>query len=387
MRDKRVLIAGAGLSGATAARALADRGFKVTVIEKEKYNGGTVSDYKQDDYFVQRHGPHLFHTNSEKAFEFLSRFTEWFDYRHTVRADVHGKYIPVPFNFTSLRALYPLDKAEAIEKKLTAAYGSDVRVPIAELGKNGDKAIKDFAAFVYETVFKFYSAKQWGLDMSRVDPSVLTRVPVRTGNADGYFADKYQAMPKDGFSALVENMLDEPNIEVVNGVDACNLLKAEDGTLKYDGAPVDFPVIFTGRVDELFGYKFGALPYRSLRLETEKIDKSRFQPYGVINFTVSEDFTRISEFKQFTVERSESPSSVIMREYPCDYERGKGLTPYYPLPVTEAKAQYEKYGGEAGKIKHLFLCGRLACYVYVNMDKAVELALQTADKISGIYGE
>lgn len=386
MSITKALVVGAGLSGATAARALAETGFAVTVLERQNYAGGTVSDYKKDDYYVQRHGPHLFHTNNLRAYEFLSRFTEWYDYRHRVRALVEGKYIPVPFNFASLEALYPAEQAKRLEEKLTNVYGADAGVPIAKLGESDDEEIKSFADFVYTTVFRYYSAKQWGLDMSTVDPSVLTRVPVRTGYADGYFSDTYQAMPKDGFTSIVQKMLAHENITVRYETDATNVLKVSGANLKYEGKDVDYPVVFTGCVDELFGYAFGALPYRTLRFETEEVSCESYQPYAVVNYTVSESFTRISEFKKFTAVDAQSPGSVIVREYPRDYIRGGGLSPYYPLPTAAAKALYAKYGEKAQSVPHLYPLGRLGKYVYINMDRAVAEALDAADTIAAAYG-
>ena len=381
MCEKRALVVGAGLSGATVARVLADSGVKVTVWEKEKYVGGAISDYKKDDYFVQRHGPHLFHTSSEAAYAFLSRFTEWFDYRHTVRADINGKYIPVPFNFTSLETLYPADKAKEIESALLNKYGADGAVSISELRENPDPEIKEFAEFVYETVFKYYSFKQWGLDMAAIDPAVFKRVPVRTGYIDGYFADKYQAMPRDGFSAIVENMLKSENIVVETGVDAISRLAIDDGIIKVGGKPADCPVIFTGCIDELCGDRFGRLPYRTLRFALKEENTPSFQPYGVVNYTVTGPFTRISEFKKFTVEKSKAKTSVTVREYPRSYDRESKLSPYYPMPTAEAKESYAKYADYVKDIKNLYFAGRLGSYVYVNMDRAVDRALELARKI------
>lgn len=382
MKAKNVLVIGAGLTGATVARRLADEGYSVTVLEKEDYVGGTVADVKEDDYYKQIHGPHLFHTNSDRAYEFLSRFTEWFEYRHTVRALVDGKYIPVPFNFTSLEMLHEKADAERMEKKLTETYGEGGAVSISEMRESADPEIKAFAEEVYKTVFEYYSAKQWGMDMSKIDPAVLKRVPVRTSYTDGYFADKYQAMPKNGFSAIVENMLKSPNITVKTGVDALKILAVKDGKVYADGKAADYPVVFTGCLDALMKYEFDALPYRTLRFEFEKTDREEYQPFAVVNYTVSEDFTRISEFKKFTVEKkSQSKQSLIVREYPLAYEGQKELSPYYPLPTKEAREQFERYKAVADGTKNLYLAGRLGRYVYVNMDRAVDDALTLADKI------
>ena len=381
MSEKKALIVGAGLTGATVARVLADSGFKVTLWEKEKYTGGAIADYRKDDYFVQRHGPHLFHTNSERAYEFLSRFTKWFEYRHTVRARVDGKYIPVPFNFTSLETLYPKDKAEAVEKELIRAYGANAAVSISEMRQSADPEVREFAEFVYENVFKYYSLKQWGLDMAQIDPEVFKRVPVRTGYTDGYFADKYQAMPKGGFSAMIENMLDHENITVETGVDALKRLEVDGKTLKIDGAAADSPVVYTGCIDELLKDRFGALPYRTLYFDFSEEKTESFQPFAVVNYTVSEHFTRISEYKKFTVEKSVAPTSVTVKEYPSTYERGSALSPYYPMPTSEAKECYAKYVEFARDIENLHFAGRLGAYVYVNMDKAVDRALALADEL------
>lgn len=382
MKEKKALVIGAGLTGAAVARALADEGYKVTVWEKEAYVGGTVADKREDDYYKQIHGPHLFHTNSDRAYEFLSRFTEWFEYRHTVRAIVDGKYIPVPFNFTSLEMLHEKADAERIEAKLVKAYGEGGAVSISEMRENSDPEIKAFAEEVYKTVFEYYSAKQWGMDMSKIDPAVLKRVPVRTSYTDGYFADKYQAMPKNGFSAIVENMLKSDNITVETGVDALERVEIRDAKMYVDNEKAECPVVFTGCLDALMKYEFGALPYRTLRFDFEKVQAEEFQPFAVVNYTVDEDFTRISEFKKFTTDvKSKSKDSLIVREYPLAYEGQKELSPYYPLPTKEAREQFERYKAVADKTENLYLAGRLGRYVYVNMDRAVDDALALADGI------
>lgn len=381
MDKKHALIVGAGLTGASVARVLADAGYKVTLWEKENRVAGAVADKSKDGYFVQIHGPHLFHTNIKEVYEFLSRFTEWFEYRHTVRALVDGKYIPVPFNFTTLEMLYGKADADRIEKKLTDAYGKDGAVSISELRKNADTEIKNFAERVYKCIFEFYSAKQWGMDMAKIDPSVLGRVPVRTGYTDGYFADKYQAMPVKGFSAVVENMLGHKNIETVTGVDALTRISVEGKDVIVDGEKADYPVVYTGCLDALMKFVYGALPYRTLRFDFEEVNAESFQPFGVVNYTVSEEFTRISEYKKFTAQNVKSDTSVIVREYPLAYDGQKELSPYYPLPVAEARARFAEYKADADKAENLYLAGRLGRYVYVNMDKAVADALELAREI------
>lgn len=366
------IVVGAGFAGAVAARELAERGGeKVLVLESRDHIGGNCYD-EPDKYGILVHvyGPHIFHTNSERAYKYLSRFTEWIDYSHEVVAKVGDEEIPVPFNLNTLRQVFPED-ADELEALLIETFGEGARVPILKLREAEDERLQKIADYVYRNIFLKYTMKQWGKKPEEIDPSVSGRVPVVISHDNRYFQDKWQGMPKEGFTKLFERLLDHEGITVMTGVDAGSFIKIEDER-KFTGK-----VIYTGLLDELFDCRFGRLPYRSLRFEVECRDEDRFQSHGVVNYTVSEDFTRISEFKHLTGQL-DLHGTTIMREYPFAYSGAEGEVPYYAINNPENDALYARYKELADQVG-LIPLGRLAEYKYYNIDAIVDHALEVMD--------
>lgn len=375
---RKILVVGAGLSGATVARILAEEGNTVIVLDKRTMQGGNVYDYvDKNGIMVQLYGPHIFHTNEKEVFDFLSRFTEWTKYEHRVLADIKGKLVPVPFNLTSLEQTFSPSKVETIKKVLLEEIGEGKKVPILQLKEHENKEIRDFANFVYQNIFYFYTQKQWGFKPEELGEAVMNRVPVYVSHEDRYFTDEYQFMPEKGFTEMVSNMLRHPNIQLKLNTDASKEITLEDGEIYLKGQKFEGSLIYTGCIDELFNYKFGTLPYRSLKFKFKTKNCKSFQKAAVVNYTTYARFTRISEFSKFACEPKEK--TVIVKEYSRPHKKGR--IPYYPIPISENYEKYAKYAEEAKKYKNLYLLGRLANYKYINMDIAVKNAIELAKTI------
>ena len=385
------LVIGAGYAGAVAARQLAEGGKKVLVLERRDHIGGNAYDcLDQAGVLIHQYGPHIFHTNDQEVYDYLSRFTQWLDYQHRVVANIPGEgeqagsrvQMPVPFNLTSLETAYGMEKGKELGEKLMAAYGAEKKVTILELRQNEDPEIRQVADYVYEHVFVHYTMKQWGQTPEQIDPNTTARVPVFLSRDDRYFQDAYQGMPLKGYTPLFEAMLDHENIEIRLGVDALSVLNLEGEQILVDGQTFNGPVIFTGQVDELFGHKFGPLPYRTLDFQFETLEQDQFQTHGTVNYTVDEPYTRITEFKHMTGQVLEGKTTIV-KEFSRAYTGAKEETPYYAIINPENNALYSQYKAEAEKFKNLHLLGRLAEYKYYNMDAIVARALAVSRELLG----
>lgn len=381
------VIVGAGFAGAVTARCLAEAGWQVLILEQREHIGGNAYD-KTDEagILVQLYGPHIYHTKEEEVHRFLSRFTKWHDYRHEVVANIHGKLIPVPFNLNTLELVYGKEEAAVLEKKLVDAFGYGTKVPILKLREHPEPAIREIADYVYENIFLRYTMKQWGQTPEEIDPAVTGRVPVVLSRDNRYFADTWQGMPEHGFTALFEKMLSHENITIRLGCRAQEVLtlSGEGGIrVRQEGLEEEYTgiVVYTGPVDELFDYRFGHLPYRTLNFVWERYNQTEYQTHAVVNYTVEEEYTRITEFKKFYDGAEAFPQTTVIKEYPGAYEPGKGQIPYYAIINEENNRQYERYQTLAGRYPGLFLLGRLAEYKYYNMDAITKRALELSKSL------
>ena len=378
------IIVGCGFAGAVVARELAERGGQnVCIIEKRNHIGGNCYDlYDDEGILIHQYGPHIFHTSKKHVYDYLSRFTKWYDYKHEVVANIRGEYVPVPFNLNTLKMVYGEKKAAELREKLINTYGMESRVPILQLRENPDKEIQQVADYVYENIFLHYTLKQWGQKPEEIDPSVSARVPVLISEDNGYFQEPYQGMPLEGFTPLFEKLLDFPSIKVMLDTDATQLLRLEDGKIYFDGKEFTGQVIFTGPIDEFFSCCYGQLPYRSLNFVFEHHEKSDYQPKAVVNYTVSEDYTRITEFKKLTGQKKPEHTTIV-KEYPIPYTGMNGEIPYYSIVNDDNMALYAKYTALLEGYPNFHLLGRLAEYKYYNIDAIVDEALKLADKLLG----
>ena len=381
------IIVGAGFAGAVTARRLAEAGLRVLILEQREHIGGNAYDeIDEAGILVQLYGPHIYHTKEEEVHRFLSRFTSWHDYRHEVVANIHGRLLPVPFNLNTLELVYGKQEAAVREKKLTEAFGYGTKVPILKLREHADPDIREIADYVYENIFLRYTMKQWGQTPEEIDPAVTGRVPIVLSRDNRYFTDTWQGMPEQGFTALFEAMLAHENITIRLGCRAQEVLEFVEGgsiRVKWETQEEDYSgiVVYTGPVDELFDYRFGHLPYRTLKFAWERCNQVEYQTHAVVNYTVDVEYTRITEFKKFYDGAEAFPQTTIIKEYPGAYEPGQGQIPYYAIINEENNRQYEHYLELAGQYPKLFLLGRLAEYKYYNMDAITKRALELSAEL------
>ena len=380
------LVIGAGMAGAVAARELAERGGKrVLVLERRAHVGGNAYDcFDTAGVLIHKYGPHIFHTNNKRVFDYLSRFTPWLNYQHQVVANIpdgeERLELPVPFNLVSLRTVFPPEQAEALEQKLLDTYGAERKVTILELRQSADPDIRALADYVYEHVFVRYTMKQWGQKPEEIDPATTARVPVFLSEDCRYFQDEYQGMPLEGYTPMFKRLLDHPDVTVETEVEALERMELAGDKILLDGEPFTGTVIYTGAADELFGFRYGRLPYRTLDFAFETHPVDHWQSHGTVNYTMDQDYTRITEFKYLTGQ--ELPGvTTIMKEYSRAYTGADGEIPYYAIINEENNALYARYQAEAGRHSNLYLLGRLAEYKYYNMDAIAARALELCDEL------
>ncbi|MDO5329458.1 MAG: UDP-galactopyranose mutase [Coriobacteriia bacterium] len=388
--DYDAIVVGCGFTGATVAEQLANRGNKrVLIIEKRSHIGGNMYDEtNKDGVLIHNYGPHIFHTSIPRVAGYIVNFSKMRPYEHRVKANWYGTYFPVPFNKTSMEIAFGKERANELIHKLIQKFGDEVKVTINELREQNDKDLSKLADFVYENVFLHYTMKQWGVTPEEVDPTVTARVPVFISRDDRYFQDTTQFMPIDGYTPLFENMLSSDNIDVALNIEAESVFglhfegPAQEDKLEYitvQYKKFDGPIIFTGPLDELFLWRFGRLPYRSLDFKFETKDEEYVLPCGTVNYTVNEDYTRITEFKHLTGQKCKN--TTIMKEYSRDYEDVKNQIPYYAIINKKNNKLHAQYMNLVGGTHNFYAIGRLAEYKYYNMDQIIDRALSLSDEL------
>ena len=365
MESSKIIIIGAGISGATLAERYANKGYKVVIIEKRDHIGGNCYDlYNSDGLLVPLYGPHLSHTNDKGVWKYVNRFSEWIPYEHRVLSFVDGMYVPVPVNIKTVNMLFNLN----LDEKGMIKWLDENTEKIANPKNSEEASLSRVGKILYEKMFKNYTKKQWDMYPSELAPEVMNRIPVRTNFDDRYFTDKYQALPKDGYTKLFKNLLNHKNIEIRLNTDYFDIKDSLDKYTK---------LFYTGQIDRFFDYKFSnieKLQYRSIRFEFETLNQEYYQPTTTVNYPNDYDFTRITEHKRATGQIH--PKTTIIREY-SSWEG----EPYYPVPNPKNQKLYEEYRKETEKLKNIYFVGRLANYKYFNMDQAFRNALDLFDII------
>lgn len=334
---------------------------RVLIIDRRNHIGGNAYDYYNDaGILIHKYGPHIFHTNSSSVFDYLSQFTEWRPYEHRVLTSVDGQLLPMPINLDTLNKLYGM----SLTSQQVDSFLQSMAEPRQPIQTSEDVVVGRVGRDLYEKFFRNYTRKQWGLDPSELDAMVTARVPVRTTRDDRYFTDRYQAMPRHGYTRMFERMLNHPNIQV--------MLNADYRQVREEIAYRE--LIFTGPIDEFFDYCYGKLPYRSLNFDHQTIDLPAFQPAAVINYPNEHAYTRVTEFKYLTGQEHRKTS--IVYEYPC----AEG-DPYYPIPQPQNAELYRRYKLLADETPGVHFAGRLGTYKYYNMDQVTAQAITLFQKL------
>ena len=364
MKKYDFLIVGAGLFGSVFARKAKEAGKKCLVIDVRNHIAGNIYSQSLEGIEVHRYGPHIFHTNNEVVWNFINRFTQFNNFVYCPVANFKGRLYNLPFNMNTFYEMWGTVTPEEAQAKIgeqRKACGIDIPRNLEE------QAISLVGKDIYETLIKGYTEKQWGRSCKDLPPSIIKRLPVRFRFDNNYFNAKYQGIPVNGYTKVVENLLE--GIEVRLNTDYFSEKDALDALAD--------KVIFTGAIDRYFDYCFGPLEYRSVRFETEILDMENYQGVAAVNYTDrAVPYTRIIEHKHFTF--GTQPKTVISREYSVEWKVGD--EPYYPINDEKNQRVYAKYKEKAERLKNVYFGGRLGVYKYYDMDNVIESALSMADK-------
>lgn len=374
-----IIIVGCGLTGAVAARILANRGKKVLILERRNHIGGNVYDHKAESGInVHDYGPHIFHSNDIELYKFVQQYSDWVEFRVKCGSVIEGQYTPTPFNYKTIDDFYSVDRARLIKSEIEREYKGQKFATVLELLSHSNKVIQKYAQFLFDKDYSLYTAKQWGISPMEIDKDVLKRVPIRFDYEEGYFEDLYQVVPKDSYRSFFRNLISHKNIEIILNKDALSALEIKNNTIYFAGTAFAGKVIYTGAIDELFNCRYGILPYRSLKFEWVTEDVDSFQEAPIVAYPQAKEYTRITEYSKFPGQKLEKKTTYAI-EYPIPYQNGKKIEPYYPVLTERSRKLYQKYYTLAKQYDQLVLCGRLADFKYYNMDQALKRILTLLD--------
>lgn len=380
-----IIVVGSGFSGSVIARKIAEElDLPVTIIERRSHIAGNMYDeFDENGILIQKYGPHFINTNNYNVILYLSQYSKLVKHDPKLLSFIDGEYVRLPFNFKTAQQLLGDEKSISVISKLRRMFKGRDRVPVYELLDSGDEEIVNFANLVIDKGYRNYVAKQWGLQPEKVDRYIFQRNPIVMSFDERYLAGDFQYIPENGYTELFNRLLDHPNIKVRLNCDVREkmLLDEASHTIFYDGKKVDL-LVYTGAIDELFDYKYGDLPYRSLRFDYQYYDKPSVLPSEIVAFPEAEGYTRRTEYRKVNNQiECTSSKSVVITEYPKAYDRKGNDDPYYPIVNPENTDRYQKYEEEAKNYGNVVLCGRLAEFKYYNMDICIEHALEKYDLI------
>ncbi len=373
---KKVNVFGLGPSGSILARRYAELGHRVFCYETRDHIAGNLYDYKDSNgIYVHKYGPHIFQTSDEEVIEYVKKFSEWIEFRHKVNVVINEKEVPLPINFESIDKLF--EHSALIKEKLTNEFKTDI-IFVSDLIDSEDKEIKEFGNFVYKNVFENYTTKMWDIHPKDIDPAVLKRVPIRLSYDDGYFNDAFQAIPKNGYTNFIKNILDHENIEINLSVPNDSIYIKNKELIVFGKSNNQDINVYTGPIDALFNYEKGEVPYRSLKFEFEKKDEIYNSRY-VVNYPDHPKMTRITDYRLLSQQEFDptTKGTTIGKEYPGAYERGSKdfNEPYYPINNDKNDHIVNEYLKETKNIYNLIVLGRLAEYKYKQMGHSIKDAL------------
>ncbi|MBQ0045397.1 MAG: UDP-galactopyranose mutase, partial [Mycoplasma sp.] len=375
--NKKLTIVGCGISAATLANVLANRGWIINIYEKQHFMGGNCYDsYNSVGVLVHNFGPHIFHTSYEDVYKFISKFTNLNGYVNKVLVNVDNKLFPLPINFKSIEIIMG-DKAKDVINILKTKFAGKKTITLFDLRQIDNPIVKEFLDYISKNVYFNYSAKMWGKKFEEIDPNTINRVKIVLSYEHNYFPeDKYQGLPSSGYTDMIKKMLDHPNIHVTLGTNALDLIKFGK-TITIKGQELTEPLVYCGPLDEALDYKYGTLPYRSLNIKFEALNKTKFQETAVVNYPAHPTMTRIAEYKQMTLQELDNVTT-LSKEYPGEFDLKSTdfNVRYYPIINPQNTELYQKYASEFKKYPNFYPLGRLSQYKYFDMDDAIKQALE-----------
>lgn len=380
--EKKITIVGCGISGATLANILANKGWDVTIYEKQNHIGGNCYDsYDKAGILIHNYGPHIFHTSYEDVYQFVTKFTKLNGYLNKVLVNVDNKLFPLPINFKSIEIIMG-DKAKEIIELLKKQFVNKKTITLFDLRQIDNSLVKEFVTYISNNVYFNYSSKMWGTKFENIDPNTINRVKIVLGYEHNYFPeDKYQGLPVNGYTEMIKQMLKHKNIKVDLNTDALKLIKFEN-KIMLNGQELAHPLVYCGPLDEALNYKYGMLPYRSLNIKFEALNSDTYQDVAVVNYPADPTMTRIAEYKHMTKQVLTGITS-ISREYPGQFDLNSNEfnVRYYPIINDENNCLYQKYLNEFKKYSNFYPLGRLSQYKYFDMDDAMKQAIELANKL------